>query len=163
MIAAAKKPSKLKPPPGIAVNMNAAMMHHGTVLKVNKHVRCTRQVFTKTRAGPASPVTTKVDGLYQPAAQRRRNSKTYGGPQKPAEGCVQGSTPAAASYGRGTCHVTGLWAEELGLVEAVHIAHLALFLYEARGLDNLSRLLQAYNTDRQLDGIPAIPAIPAAP
>uniref|UniRef100_A0A915L6T5 Uncharacterized protein n=1 Tax=Romanomermis culicivorax TaxID=13658 RepID=A0A915L6T5_ROMCU len=30
--------------------------------------------------------------------------------------------------------VTGLWAEELGLVDAVHTAHLALFLYKAGGL-----------------------------
>uniref|UniRef100_A0A915KJP8 Uncharacterized protein n=1 Tax=Romanomermis culicivorax TaxID=13658 RepID=A0A915KJP8_ROMCU len=42
--------------------------------------------------------------------------------------------------------VTGLWAEELGLVDAVHTAHLALFLYKAGGLDNLSCLLLAYNT-----------------
>uniref|UniRef100_A0A915JM98 Uncharacterized protein n=1 Tax=Romanomermis culicivorax TaxID=13658 RepID=A0A915JM98_ROMCU len=42
--------------------------------------------------------------------------------------------------------VAGLWAEELGVVDAMHTAHLALFLYEARGLDNLSCLLQAYNT-----------------
>uniref|UniRef100_A0A915JUM1 Uncharacterized protein n=1 Tax=Romanomermis culicivorax TaxID=13658 RepID=A0A915JUM1_ROMCU len=42
--------------------------------------------------------------------------------------------------------VAGLWAEELGVVDTIHTAHLALFLYEARGLDNLSCLLQAYNT-----------------
>uniref|UniRef100_A0A915L9M0 Uncharacterized protein n=1 Tax=Romanomermis culicivorax TaxID=13658 RepID=A0A915L9M0_ROMCU len=42
--------------------------------------------------------------------------------------------------------VTGLWAEELGVVDTIHTAHLALFLYEARGLDNPSCLLQAYNT-----------------
>uniref|UniRef100_A0A915K432 Uncharacterized protein n=1 Tax=Romanomermis culicivorax TaxID=13658 RepID=A0A915K432_ROMCU len=42
--------------------------------------------------------------------------------------------------------VACLWAEELGVVDAVHTAHLALFLYEVRGLDNLSCLLQAYNT-----------------
>uniref|UniRef100_A0A915L6X6 Uncharacterized protein n=1 Tax=Romanomermis culicivorax TaxID=13658 RepID=A0A915L6X6_ROMCU len=42
--------------------------------------------------------------------------------------------------------VAGLWAEELGVVKAVHTTHLALFLYEARGLDNPSCLLQAYNT-----------------
>uniref|UniRef100_A0A915JIE8 Uncharacterized protein n=1 Tax=Romanomermis culicivorax TaxID=13658 RepID=A0A915JIE8_ROMCU len=41
--------------------------------------------------------------------------------------------------------VAGLWAEELGLVEAVHTAHLALFLYESRGLDNTSCMLQAHN------------------
>uniref|UniRef100_A0A915I4B8 Uncharacterized protein n=1 Tax=Romanomermis culicivorax TaxID=13658 RepID=A0A915I4B8_ROMCU len=34
--------------------------------------------------------------------------------------------------------VAGLYAEELGVVDAVHTAHLALFLYESRGL--------AYNT-----------------
>uniref|UniRef100_A0A915INA7 Uncharacterized protein n=1 Tax=Romanomermis culicivorax TaxID=13658 RepID=A0A915INA7_ROMCU len=44
------------------------------------------------------------------------------------------------------CWVPGLWAEELSIVDAVHTAHLALFLYEARGLDNPSCLLQAYNT-----------------
>uniref|UniRef100_A0A915I815 Uncharacterized protein n=1 Tax=Romanomermis culicivorax TaxID=13658 RepID=A0A915I815_ROMCU len=42
--------------------------------------------------------------------------------------------------------VAGLWAEELSVVDAVHTAHLALFLYEAWGLDNPSCLLQAYNT-----------------
>uniref|UniRef100_A0A915HGA2 Uncharacterized protein n=1 Tax=Romanomermis culicivorax TaxID=13658 RepID=A0A915HGA2_ROMCU len=42
--------------------------------------------------------------------------------------------------------VAGLWAEELGVVDPVHSAHLALFLYQAWGLDNLSCLLQAYNT-----------------
>uniref|UniRef100_A0A915J4X9 Uncharacterized protein n=1 Tax=Romanomermis culicivorax TaxID=13658 RepID=A0A915J4X9_ROMCU len=42
--------------------------------------------------------------------------------------------------------VTGLWAEELRIVDTVHTPHLALFLYEARGLDNRSCLLQAYNT-----------------
>uniref|UniRef100_A0A915L5L9 Aminotransferase-like plant mobile domain-containing protein n=1 Tax=Romanomermis culicivorax TaxID=13658 RepID=A0A915L5L9_ROMCU len=42
--------------------------------------------------------------------------------------------------------VAGIWAEELGIVDALHTAHLALFLYEARGLDNPSCLLQAYNT-----------------
>uniref|UniRef100_A0A915KBH5 Uncharacterized protein n=1 Tax=Romanomermis culicivorax TaxID=13658 RepID=A0A915KBH5_ROMCU len=42
--------------------------------------------------------------------------------------------------------VAGLWAEELGVIDAVHTAHLALFLYEARGLDNPSCLKQAYNT-----------------
>uniref|UniRef100_A0A915KQ63 Uncharacterized protein n=1 Tax=Romanomermis culicivorax TaxID=13658 RepID=A0A915KQ63_ROMCU len=31
-------------------------------------------------------------------------------------------------------------------MDAVHTAHLALFLYKARGLDNPSCLLQAYNT-----------------
>uniref|UniRef100_A0A915IIL9 Rho-GAP domain-containing protein n=1 Tax=Romanomermis culicivorax TaxID=13658 RepID=A0A915IIL9_ROMCU len=41
--------------------------------------------------------------------------------------------------------VAGLWAEELAVVDAVHTAHLALFLYESRGLDNPSCLLQAYN------------------
>uniref|UniRef100_A0A915KQ40 Uncharacterized protein n=1 Tax=Romanomermis culicivorax TaxID=13658 RepID=A0A915KQ40_ROMCU len=39
--------------------------------------------------------------------------------------------------------VAGLWAEELGIVDAIHFA---LFLYEVRGLDNPSCLLQAYNT-----------------
>uniref|UniRef100_A0A915J5G8 Uncharacterized protein n=1 Tax=Romanomermis culicivorax TaxID=13658 RepID=A0A915J5G8_ROMCU len=42
--------------------------------------------------------------------------------------------------------VAGLWAEELRVVDAVQTAHFALFLYEAQGLDNLSCLLQAYNT-----------------
>uniref|UniRef100_A0A915HDF1 Uncharacterized protein n=1 Tax=Romanomermis culicivorax TaxID=13658 RepID=A0A915HDF1_ROMCU len=42
--------------------------------------------------------------------------------------------------------VAGLWAEELSPVNAVHAPHLALFLYKAWGLDNLSCLLQAYNT-----------------
>uniref|UniRef100_A0A915JTF6 Uncharacterized protein n=1 Tax=Romanomermis culicivorax TaxID=13658 RepID=A0A915JTF6_ROMCU len=42
--------------------------------------------------------------------------------------------------------VAGLWAEEHGLIDAVHTTHLALFLYEARGLDNPSCLLHAYNT-----------------
>uniref|UniRef100_A0A915J6W8 Uncharacterized protein n=1 Tax=Romanomermis culicivorax TaxID=13658 RepID=A0A915J6W8_ROMCU len=32
--------------------------------------------------------------------------------------------------------VAGLWAEELRVINALHTAHLALFLYEARGLDN---------------------------
>uniref|UniRef100_A0A915IVQ3 Uncharacterized protein n=1 Tax=Romanomermis culicivorax TaxID=13658 RepID=A0A915IVQ3_ROMCU len=39
--------------------------------------------------------------------------------------------------------VTSLWAEELGIIDAVHTADLALFQYEARGLDNPSCLLQA--------------------
>uniref|UniRef100_A0A915JFM1 Uncharacterized protein n=1 Tax=Romanomermis culicivorax TaxID=13658 RepID=A0A915JFM1_ROMCU len=42
--------------------------------------------------------------------------------------------------------VAGLWAQELRVVDTIHTAHLALFLYEARGLDNQSCLLQAYNT-----------------
>uniref|UniRef100_A0A915J6E7 Uncharacterized protein n=1 Tax=Romanomermis culicivorax TaxID=13658 RepID=A0A915J6E7_ROMCU len=42
--------------------------------------------------------------------------------------------------------VAGLWAKELGVVDAVYTAHLALFLYKAQGLDNPSCLLQAYNT-----------------
>uniref|UniRef100_A0A915KBU4 Uncharacterized protein n=1 Tax=Romanomermis culicivorax TaxID=13658 RepID=A0A915KBU4_ROMCU len=42
--------------------------------------------------------------------------------------------------------VAGLWAEELGIVDAVHTAHFTVFLYEARSLDNPSCLLQAYNT-----------------
>uniref|UniRef100_A0A915I4Y1 Uncharacterized protein n=1 Tax=Romanomermis culicivorax TaxID=13658 RepID=A0A915I4Y1_ROMCU len=42
--------------------------------------------------------------------------------------------------------VAGLWVKELGVVDAVHTAHLALFLYEGHGLDNSSCLLQAYNT-----------------
>uniref|UniRef100_A0A915I6G9 Uncharacterized protein n=1 Tax=Romanomermis culicivorax TaxID=13658 RepID=A0A915I6G9_ROMCU len=42
--------------------------------------------------------------------------------------------------------VARLLAEEHRVVDAVHTAHLALFLYEARGLDNLSCLIQAYNT-----------------
>uniref|UniRef100_A0A915K797 Uncharacterized protein n=1 Tax=Romanomermis culicivorax TaxID=13658 RepID=A0A915K797_ROMCU len=36
--------------------------------------------------------------------------------------------------------VAGLWAEELGVVDTMHTAHLALFLYEARGLDNPSSI-----------------------
>uniref|UniRef100_A0A915ITR9 Uncharacterized protein n=1 Tax=Romanomermis culicivorax TaxID=13658 RepID=A0A915ITR9_ROMCU len=39
---------------------------------------------------------------------------------------------------------------ELSVVDAIHTAHLALFLYEARGLDNPSCLLQAYNTTVRL-------------
>uniref|UniRef100_A0A915HLI4 Uncharacterized protein n=1 Tax=Romanomermis culicivorax TaxID=13658 RepID=A0A915HLI4_ROMCU len=35
---------------------------------------------------------------------------------------------------------------ELGIVDAVHTTHLALFLYESHGLDNPSCLLQAYST-----------------
>uniref|UniRef100_A0A915JCC6 Uncharacterized protein n=1 Tax=Romanomermis culicivorax TaxID=13658 RepID=A0A915JCC6_ROMCU len=42
--------------------------------------------------------------------------------------------------------VAGLWAKELGVVDSVYTAHSALFLYEARGLDNPSCPLQAYNT-----------------
>uniref|UniRef100_A0A915JYR5 Uncharacterized protein n=1 Tax=Romanomermis culicivorax TaxID=13658 RepID=A0A915JYR5_ROMCU len=42
--------------------------------------------------------------------------------------------------------IAGLWAEELGVVDTVHTAHLALFLYKAHGLDNPSCLLLAYNT-----------------
>uniref|UniRef100_A0A915K073 Uncharacterized protein n=1 Tax=Romanomermis culicivorax TaxID=13658 RepID=A0A915K073_ROMCU len=42
--------------------------------------------------------------------------------------------------------VAGLWAEELSIVDAVQTAHFALFLHEAQGLDNLSCLLQVYNT-----------------
>uniref|UniRef100_A0A915K1I1 Uncharacterized protein n=1 Tax=Romanomermis culicivorax TaxID=13658 RepID=A0A915K1I1_ROMCU len=42
--------------------------------------------------------------------------------------------------------VDGLWAEELGVVDPVHTAHFALFLYKARGLENPSCVLQAYNT-----------------
>uniref|UniRef100_A0A915IVD2 Uncharacterized protein n=1 Tax=Romanomermis culicivorax TaxID=13658 RepID=A0A915IVD2_ROMCU len=42
--------------------------------------------------------------------------------------------------------VTGLCAEELGLVDAIHTTHFSLFLYEAGGLDNPSCLLQAYIT-----------------
>uniref|UniRef100_A0A915IPD4 Uncharacterized protein n=1 Tax=Romanomermis culicivorax TaxID=13658 RepID=A0A915IPD4_ROMCU len=42
--------------------------------------------------------------------------------------------------------VAGLWAKELGLVDVVHTAHFTLFSYEAPGLDNTSRILQAYNT-----------------
>uniref|UniRef100_A0A915KWU8 Uncharacterized protein n=1 Tax=Romanomermis culicivorax TaxID=13658 RepID=A0A915KWU8_ROMCU len=39
--------------------------------------------------------------------------------------------------------VAGLWAEELGIVDALRTAHLALFLYKACRLDNPSCLLQA--------------------
>uniref|UniRef100_A0A915JQ19 Uncharacterized protein n=1 Tax=Romanomermis culicivorax TaxID=13658 RepID=A0A915JQ19_ROMCU len=46
--------------------------------------------------------------------------------------------------------VAGLWAEGLGVVEAVHTTHLALFLYEARSLDNPLCLLQADNTTIRL-------------
>uniref|UniRef100_A0A915JH26 Uncharacterized protein n=1 Tax=Romanomermis culicivorax TaxID=13658 RepID=A0A915JH26_ROMCU len=42
--------------------------------------------------------------------------------------------------------VTGLWAQELSIVDAIHTPHLALFLYKACGLDNSLSLLQAYNT-----------------
>uniref|UniRef100_A0A915KWM6 Uncharacterized protein n=1 Tax=Romanomermis culicivorax TaxID=13658 RepID=A0A915KWM6_ROMCU len=38
--------------------------------------------------------------------------------------------------------VAGLWAEELGVVDAVHTAHFVLFLYKACGLDNRLCLLQ---------------------
>uniref|UniRef100_A0A915HHP6 Uncharacterized protein n=1 Tax=Romanomermis culicivorax TaxID=13658 RepID=A0A915HHP6_ROMCU len=41
--------------------------------------------------------------------------------------------------------VAGVWAEELIVVDAVQTAHFALLLDEARGLDNPSCLLQAYN------------------
>uniref|UniRef100_A0A915J1U0 Uncharacterized protein n=1 Tax=Romanomermis culicivorax TaxID=13658 RepID=A0A915J1U0_ROMCU len=41
--------------------------------------------------------------------------------------------------------VAGIWAKELGVVDAVQTTHV-LFLYEARGLDNPSCLTQAYNT-----------------
>uniref|UniRef100_A0A915IB11 Uncharacterized protein n=1 Tax=Romanomermis culicivorax TaxID=13658 RepID=A0A915IB11_ROMCU len=41
--------------------------------------------------------------------------------------------------------VAGLWAKELGVIDALHTTHLALFLYKARGLDNPSCSLQAYN------------------
>uniref|UniRef100_A0A915I4C9 Uncharacterized protein n=1 Tax=Romanomermis culicivorax TaxID=13658 RepID=A0A915I4C9_ROMCU len=40
----------------------------------------------------------------------------------------------------------GLWTEELGIIDPIHTTHLAFFLHEARGLDNPSCLLQAYNT-----------------
>uniref|UniRef100_A0A915J0T3 Uncharacterized protein n=1 Tax=Romanomermis culicivorax TaxID=13658 RepID=A0A915J0T3_ROMCU len=39
-----------------------------------------------------------------------------------------------------------IWAEELGVSDAVQTTHFALFLYKARSLDNLSCLIQAYNT-----------------
>uniref|UniRef100_A0A915HP68 Uncharacterized protein n=1 Tax=Romanomermis culicivorax TaxID=13658 RepID=A0A915HP68_ROMCU len=42
--------------------------------------------------------------------------------------------------------VDGIWAEELGVIDGVQTAHFALFLYEAPSLDNLSCLIQAYNT-----------------
>uniref|UniRef100_A0A915HN67 Uncharacterized protein n=1 Tax=Romanomermis culicivorax TaxID=13658 RepID=A0A915HN67_ROMCU len=42
--------------------------------------------------------------------------------------------------------VSRIWAEELGCVDPVQTAHFTLFLYEARGLDNPSCLMQAYNT-----------------
>uniref|UniRef100_A0A915JV65 Uncharacterized protein n=1 Tax=Romanomermis culicivorax TaxID=13658 RepID=A0A915JV65_ROMCU len=42
--------------------------------------------------------------------------------------------------------VAGIWAEELGVVNAVQTTHFALFLYKAHGLDNPSCLIQAYNT-----------------
>uniref|UniRef100_A0A915LAS5 Aminotransferase-like plant mobile domain-containing protein n=1 Tax=Romanomermis culicivorax TaxID=13658 RepID=A0A915LAS5_ROMCU len=37
--------------------------------------------------------------------------------------------------------VASLWVEELGVVNAIHTALLALFLYEVRGLDNPSCLI----------------------
>uniref|UniRef100_A0A915L703 Uncharacterized protein n=1 Tax=Romanomermis culicivorax TaxID=13658 RepID=A0A915L703_ROMCU len=40
----------------------------------------------------------------------------------------------------------GNWAEELGCMDTVETAHFALFLYKAPRLDNLSCLIQAYNT-----------------
>uniref|UniRef100_A0A915JBE7 Uncharacterized protein n=1 Tax=Romanomermis culicivorax TaxID=13658 RepID=A0A915JBE7_ROMCU len=42
--------------------------------------------------------------------------------------------------------ITDIWPKELGIVDTVQMAHFALFLYEARGLLNLSCLLQAYHT-----------------
>uniref|UniRef100_A0A915J8T6 Uncharacterized protein n=1 Tax=Romanomermis culicivorax TaxID=13658 RepID=A0A915J8T6_ROMCU len=42
--------------------------------------------------------------------------------------------------------VAGIWAEELGIVDAVQTAHFALFIYEAGCLDNPSCLIQAYKT-----------------
>uniref|UniRef100_A0A915JJQ2 Uncharacterized protein n=1 Tax=Romanomermis culicivorax TaxID=13658 RepID=A0A915JJQ2_ROMCU len=66
---------------------------------------------------------------------------------------VQTTTPAQPSFvimtglvlGTAPPAVASLWDEELSVVDAIHTAHLALFLYEARGLDNSSCLLQAYN------------------
>uniref|UniRef100_A0A915JDT9 Uncharacterized protein n=1 Tax=Romanomermis culicivorax TaxID=13658 RepID=A0A915JDT9_ROMCU len=42
--------------------------------------------------------------------------------------------------------VTSIWAEELVVVDAVQMVHFGLFLNEARGLNNPSCLIQAYNT-----------------
>uniref|UniRef100_A0A915IJ55 Uncharacterized protein n=1 Tax=Romanomermis culicivorax TaxID=13658 RepID=A0A915IJ55_ROMCU len=42
--------------------------------------------------------------------------------------------------------VAGIWAEELRVINAVQTPHFTLFLYEAHSLDNLSCLIQAYNT-----------------
>uniref|UniRef100_A0A915LB65 Uncharacterized protein n=1 Tax=Romanomermis culicivorax TaxID=13658 RepID=A0A915LB65_ROMCU len=50
--------------------------------------------------------------------------------------------------------VAGLWAKELSIVDAIQTTHFALFLYKARGLDNPSCLLQAYNTTMGLIDIP---------
>uniref|UniRef100_A0A915IPY2 Uncharacterized protein n=1 Tax=Romanomermis culicivorax TaxID=13658 RepID=A0A915IPY2_ROMCU len=41
--------------------------------------------------------------------------------------------------------VSGIWAEELGCVDAVQTTHFALFLYEACGLNKPNCLIQAYN------------------
>uniref|UniRef100_A0A915K058 Uncharacterized protein n=1 Tax=Romanomermis culicivorax TaxID=13658 RepID=A0A915K058_ROMCU len=50
------------------------------------------------------------------------------------------------------CHhfCPSIWAEELHCIDAVQTAHFTLFLYKARGLDNPSCLIQAYNTTVRL-------------
>uniref|UniRef100_A0A915HT64 Uncharacterized protein n=1 Tax=Romanomermis culicivorax TaxID=13658 RepID=A0A915HT64_ROMCU len=47
MIATVETLIKVKQPAVIAINKNAAMTHHNTVLKANKCARCTRLVSTK--------------------------------------------------------------------------------------------------------------------
>uniref|UniRef100_A0A915ICL5 Uncharacterized protein n=1 Tax=Romanomermis culicivorax TaxID=13658 RepID=A0A915ICL5_ROMCU len=54
MIATVKKLSKFTPPAAIAINKNAAMMHHNTILRVSKRTRCTQWVFTERRTGGVS-------------------------------------------------------------------------------------------------------------
>uniref|UniRef100_A0A915L9F4 Uncharacterized protein n=1 Tax=Romanomermis culicivorax TaxID=13658 RepID=A0A915L9F4_ROMCU len=56
--------------------------------------------------------------------------------------------------------VASLWAEELGVVDTVHTAHLAFFLYEARGLDNPSPCAADAKTTQQDDSTCSTPTGP---